>query len=191
MQVRDDRLLNQNRLAELGRDDTLLRRTGLWDNSDFLKLWAGETVSDLRVASRARGADVHGRDRRCTPAPSRSGCWLRPGSCPSVLFGLFAGVWVDRLRKRPLMIVADIARFVLLATIPLAYAFDALTIGQLFVVAFGTGAFTILFDVAYHTYLPALVEKDAHPRRQLQDGGEPLRRRRSAGSACPAGSCSC
>jgi predicted MFS family arabinose efflux permease len=58
------------------------------------------------------------------------------------------------------MIVADIARFLLLATIPLAYAFDSLTIWQLFVVAFGTGAFTIVFDVAYLTYLPALVEKE-------------------------------
>jgi predicted MFS family arabinose efflux permease len=77
-----------------------------------------------------------------------------------VLFGLFAGVWVDRLRKRPLMIVADLARFALLGTIPLAYALGSLTIWQMFVVAFGTGAFTILFDVAYQTYLPALVEKE-------------------------------
>lgn len=135
------------------------RRTGLWNNGDFLRLWAGETVSELgshlgHVALMFTAVLVLDANA------FEVGVLAAAGIVPHVLFGLFAGVWVDRLRKRPLMIVADIARFVLLATIPLAYVFDALTIGQLLAVAFGTGSFTILFDVAYQTYLPALVEKD-------------------------------
>jgi predicted MFS family arabinose efflux permease len=64
------------------------------------------------------------------------------------------------LRKRPLLIIADVGRFAVLVTIPIAYAFDALTIGQLFVVAFVSGTFEIVFDVSYQAYLPTLVEKD-------------------------------
>ena len=79
---------------------------------------------------------------------------------PDVFLGLFAGVWADRLRKRPLMIIADVGRFASLLTIPIAYAFDALTIGQLFAVSFSVGTFEILFDVSYQAYLPTLVEKD-------------------------------
>jgi len=135
------------------------RRTGLWNHADFLRLWAGESVSEL--GSHLGHAALMFTAVIVVDANALEvGLLGASGLLPQVLFGLFAGVWVDRLRKRPLMIVADIARFGLLATIPLSYAFDSLTIWQLFAVAFGTGAFTILFDVAYQTYLPILVEKD-------------------------------
>jgi len=137
-----------------------LRQTGLWQNSDFLKLWAGETVSvfgSLIGHSALMFAAVLVLHANALEIGALGAASL----LPDVLFGLVAGVWVDRLRRRPIMIVADVARFALLATIPIAYAFDALTIGQLFVIAFGTGTFTILFDVSYQTYLPTLVEKDA------------------------------
>lgn len=134
-------------------------RSGLWNNADFLRLWAGEAVSDLG-SHLGHAALMFTAVIVVHASPFEVGLLAAAGLVPNVLFGLFAGVWVDRLRKRPLMIVADLARFVLLATIPLAYAFDGLTIWQMFTVAFGTGTFTILFDVAYQTYLPALVEKD-------------------------------
>lgn len=80
---------------------------------------------------------------------------------PALAFGLVAGVWVDRLRRRPIMIWADLGRGILLATIPLAAVLGALRIEQLYVIAVGVGALTILFEVAYRSYLPTLVSPDA------------------------------
>ncbi len=136
-----------------------MRRTGLLRHPDFLKLWTGETVSVF-------GNMVGGSALAFTAVLVLHANALEIGFIgaahlvPDVFLGLFAGVWVDRLRKRPLMIIADVGRFAALVTIPIAYAFDALTIGQLFVVSFVTGTFEILFDVSYQAYLPTLVEKD-------------------------------
>src|SRR5207245_10181303 len=78
---------------------------------------------------------------------------------PFLLLSLPAGVWVDRLRRRPILIAADWGRAAALASIPLAYVAGALTLGQLYVVGFVTGTLTVFFDVAYQSYLPSLVER--------------------------------
>jgi MFS family permease len=88
---------------------------------------------------------------------------------PFLLFTLPAGVWVDRLQRRSVLIAGDAGRALLLATIPVAYAYDALTLGQLYVVGFLVGILTVFFDVAYQSYLPALVE-----REQLVEGNSKL-----------------
>jgi MFS family permease len=88
---------------------------------------------------------------------------------PFLLFTLPAGVWVDRLQRRWVLIGGDAGRAVLLATIPVAYIYDALTLGQLYVVGFLVGILTVFFDVAYQSYLPALVE-----REQLVEGNSKL-----------------
>jgi MFS family permease len=93
---------------------------------------------------------------------------------PFVLFGLPAGVWIDRLRRKPVLVVADLGRFLVLGSVPLAYAFDSLTMLQLYIVAFVTGVFTLFFDVAYGAYLPVLVD-----RRRLVDGNSKLEISRS------------
>lgn len=133
---------------------------GLWRNPDFVKLWAGETVSDLG-SHLGQAALLFTAVIVVHASPLEVGLLSAASLLPQVVLGLLAGVWVDRLRRRPLMITADVARFALLATIPLSYAVASLTIWQLFGVAFGTGVFTVLFDVAYLTYLPTLVEKEA------------------------------
>jgi MFS family permease len=94
---------------------------------------------------------------------------------PFILLSLPAGVWVDRMRRRPILIAADIGRALLLATIPLAAAYGVLTIWQLYVVGFAVGCLTVFFDVAYQSYLPALVERD-----QLVEGNGKLEISRSA-----------
>ena len=77
------------------------------------------------------------------------------------LFALHAGAWVDRRgRRRQTMIFTDLARAALLVTIPVAYAFDALTIQQLYVVAFLVGTMTVFFFVSYSSLFVALVERD-------------------------------
>jgi MFS family permease len=94
---------------------------------------------------------------------------------PFILLSLPAGVWVDRLRRRPILIVGDLGRALSLASIPIAFLFDALTIWQLYAVGFINGCLTVFFDVAYQSYLPALVD-----RKDLVEGNSKLEISRSA-----------
>jgi predicted MFS family arabinose efflux permease len=77
-----------------------------------------------------------------------------------LLVGLPAGAWVDRMRRRQVLIVADLARAALLVTIPVAWWLDLLTLTQLYLVALVSGVFTVFFDVAYQSYLPHLIGRD-------------------------------
>jgi len=79
---------------------------------------------------------------------------------PVLITGLFAGVWVDRLRRRPVMISADLARAALLVSIPIAALAGALTMAHLYAVAAAAAAFTAFFDAAYPAYLPTLVGRE-------------------------------
>jgi MFS family permease len=91
------------------------------------------------------------------------------GFLPFIIFALPAGVWVDRLRRRQILIVGDSARAVLLALIPILWATHTLRMWQLLVLQFVIGIFTVFFDVAYQSYLPALIE-----REHLVDGNSKL-----------------
>jgi len=73
--------------------------------------------------------------------------------------GLVAGVYADRLRRRPIMIICDIGRALALGSIPVAFLLNLLTLEQLYFVALLTGIFTVFFDVSYQSYLPALVDR--------------------------------
>jgi len=75
----------------------------------------------------------------------------------SLLVGLPAGAWVDRMRKRSVMVSTDLARAAVLLTVPVAWWSDLLTIGWLYAVALVHGVLTVFFDVAYVSYLPHLV----------------------------------
>jgi MFS family permease len=88
---------------------------------------------------------------------------------PFVILSLPAGVWVDRLRRRPILIATDLGRAVSLLSIPAAFALDALTIWQLYLVVFVNGCLTVFFDVSWQSYLPSIVERD-----QLVDGNAKL-----------------
>jgi MFS family permease len=133
-----------------------------------MRLWTGQSISEL-------GSQV---SQLAIPWIAAVVLHVSPlvfsllgvlGFLPFVLFALPAGVWVDRLRRRPILIAGDASRAVLLATIPLAYVFDVLTIWQLLAVQFVVGIFTVFFDVAYQSYLPSLVE-----REHLIDGNAKL-----------------
>src|SRR5918994_428202 len=131
--------------------------SGLWRHADFLKLWSAETISQF-------GTQV---SQLALPfvaivvldaSPFAVAALGTVEFLPFLLFTLPAGVWVDRLRRRAILIVADYGRAALLFTVPVAYALDALTMAQLYVVGFLVGTFTVFFDVSYQSYLPALVE---------------------------------
>jgi MFS family permease len=93
---------------------------------------------------------------------------------PFILFALPAGVWVDRLPRRPVMMIADLGRAAALTSIPIAKALGGLTIWQLYAAGFVTGTLTVFFDVAYQAYLPSLVG-----REHLVDGNSKLEATRS------------
>jgi MFS family permease len=131
---------------------------GLWRHGDFLKLWSAETISQF-------GTQV---SQLALPfvaivvldaSPFAVAALGTVEFLPFLLFTLPAGVWVDRLPRRAILIVADYGRAALLFTVPVAYALDALTMAQLYVVGFAVGTFTVFFDVSYQSYLPALVDR--------------------------------
>jgi hypothetical protein len=147
--------------------------SGLGDDPEFLKLWTGGFVSTLGfhisiLAMQLTAAAV----LRATPF--EMGLLGAAQFLPRLLFGLVAGVWVDRLHRRPVMIVADIGRAVLLASVPVAFVLGWLSIVQLYVVALGVGSFSVFFGVAAQAYVPTLVG-----RRNLVDANA----RMSAGEA--------
>jgi predicted MFS family arabinose efflux permease len=92
---------------------------------------------------------------------------------PWLLIGLPAGVWVDRSRCRPLMIGCDALRVLLIASVPIAAAMGNLGLVQLFTVAMLTGVATVVFQVAYLSYIPALLGRDdlVEANAKLQGSG--------------------
>jgi MFS family permease len=136
-----------------------IRFDGLWRHGDFVRLWSGQTISVF--GSLITGTAIPFTAILLLDASPRQVALLSAAShVPGLIFGVAAGVWVDRLRRRPVMIAADLGRAALVSTIPIAYAFDALTIAHLYAVALSAGVLTIFFDVAYQSYLPTLVSKD-------------------------------
>jgi MFS family permease len=82
---------------------------------------------------------------------------------PNLLFSLHAGAWVDRHgHRRRTMIVADLVRGALIATVPIAYVLDVLTMGQLYAVAFGVGTMSVFFSVAYSSLFVSLVPRERY-----------------------------
>ena len=147
---------------------------GLWRHRDFLKLWSAETISQFgtQVSQLALPlVAILVLDASAFEVAALGDVEF----LPFMLFTLPAGVWVDRLPRRPILIVGDFGRAALLATIPVAYVADVLTLGQLYVVGFLVGICTVFFDVAYQSYLPSLVERD-----QIVDGNSKLEISRSA-----------
>jgi predicted MFS family arabinose efflux permease len=134
-------------------------RKGLWRGPDFLKLWTGQAVSQFGSRITRSGLPLTAV-MILGASPLQMGLLDGAGGAAVLLFGLFAGVWADRLRRRPILIAADLGRFAVLATIPIAAALHRLAIGQLYLVAATTGILTVLFDVSYQAYLPSLVNRE-------------------------------
>lgn len=150
------------------------RFQGLWRHPDFLKLWTGQTISVF-------GSYISGfaipiiAVITLDASPLTVALLSAVGMAPGFLLGLIAGVWVDRLRRRPILIATDLGRAAILLTIPLAAALDALTIPHLVAAAFATSVLSTFFDLAYRSYLPSLVRPD-----QLVEGNSKLQASSSA-----------
>jgi MFS family permease len=154
---------------------------GLWRHADFLKLWGAQTVSQFgsQISLLALPlAAVLVVDASAFQVALLGAAVM----VPWLLFALPAGVWVDRMSRRPILVVADLGRAAVLASVPLAYAFDGLTMAQLYAAAFAAGTLTVFFDVAYQSYLPSLVE-----RAQLVEGNAKLEISRAGASVAGPG----
>jgi MFS family permease len=147
---------------------------GLWRHSDFLKLWSAETVSQFGSQISLLALPLVAIDVLHVSA-FKVATLTTVEFLPFLLVSLPAGVWVDRLPRRPILIAGDLARAGLLASIPVAHAMDVLTIWQLYGVGFVVGIATVFFDIAYQSYLPSLVA-----RQQIIDGNAKLEISRSA-----------
>lgn len=139
---------------------------GLWRHADFLKLWGGQTISLFgTLATPFTLAAI----LLFHATPAQVALLTAARYAPGVVVGLFAGVVADRVPRRPLMIVADIGRALLLGSLPVAAVFGRLSLAQLAIVTLLVSVLTVLFDVAYRAYLPTLV-----PREHLAEGNAKL-----------------
>jgi MFS family permease len=156
-------------------------RRSLWRHPDFMKLWVADSVSQLGSQVTVLALPIVAITvLRATTL--QVGLLSAAEMAPFLLVGLPAGAVVDRLRRRPVLIAGDLGRAVALASIPIAHAIGALGLPQLYLVAFTTGVLTVFFDVAYMSYLPALVE-----RQQLVEGNSKLEVSRSGGQIAGPG----
>src|SRR6185437_16238774 len=108
---------------------------GLWRQPDFLKLWSAETVSQFGTQISQLALPLAAIDVLHASA-FEVAALATVEFLPFLLVSLPAGVWVDRMPRRPILVIGDLARAALLASIPIAYFFDALTIWQLYAVGF-------------------------------------------------------
>jgi predicted MFS family arabinose efflux permease len=133
--------------------------SSLYRHADFMKLWTGETISlfGTRIGSVAMSFAAVITMRA---TPFQMGLLSAAGFLPSVVFSLVTGAWVDRLRRRPLMILADLSRTAVLATVPLAAVYGLLTMRHLYLVVLLAALLDLLFDISYRSYLPTLVARE-------------------------------
>ena len=136
-----------------------MRFTGLWRNPDFINLWGAATISTFGALV-TRTALPFTAILLLDASPSALSVLRIAELLPGFLCGLVAGAWVDRLRRRPILIATDLARALLLVTIPLAALLGWLGFGHLVVVAALVSVLSVFFDVAYKSFLPVVVKRE-------------------------------
>lgn len=134
-------------------------RRSLFRHPNYARLWTAATVSLFgtqvsQIAIPFFAAFI------LNASPGQVGLLVTIEFLPFLLFTLPAGVWVDRFPKKRILVIGDLGRAAMLVSIPVAFAFNALTIWQLYVVGFVNGLMTVFFDVADQSYLPTILERD-------------------------------
>jgi len=160
---------------------TTPRRPSLWRHRNFLKLWSAQTISQFGDEITQLALPLVAI-LTLEATPFQIGLLGTFQFLPFILLTIPAGVWVDRMRRKPILIGADVGRAVLLTSIPAAFVGGWLSIPQLYIVAFAVGCLEVFFDVAYQSYLPAVVERD-----QLVEGNSKLELSLSASSVIGPG----
>ena len=157
------------------------RLTGTLRNRNFRLFWIGESTSQIgtnisSVVIPLVGVSVLHAGTFTVAVLTAAG-WL-----PWPLFGLPAGAWVDRFRKRTLMIICDLVSLLLLASIAISSWLGVLTIAQLLIVAILGGLVSVFFKAAFQAYIPLLLKKD-----ELVDGNSKLQASTAFATVCGPG----
>jgi MFS family permease len=163
---------SKKRIADAGEDFV----GSLWKHNDFVRLWGGETVEWL--SDSVTGLAVPTIAILIFNAgPFEMGILTALGNVAYPLLGLFAGVMVDRWRRRPVLVWTNITQVVALGSIPAAFFLGILSLYQLFIVALVMSVTTVFYSVAYQAYLPTLIG-----REDLVEGNSKLETSRSGAS---------
>lgn len=144
------------------------RERSLWRDRSFLALWSASTVS-LFGSLITRTALPFAAILVLEAGPLEISALRSAELIAGLIVGLFAGAWVDRLLRRPILIWADIGRALLLGSIPVAFVLGVFGLPQLLFVAFAAAVLTTFFDVADNAYLPTIV-----PRERLVNANSAL-----------------
>jgi len=148
----------------------------LWRHGDFLKLWSAQTVSALGDQFTALAIPlIAALNLKATAG--QMGILTAAERVPFLIFSLFAGVWVDRLPRRPILIIGEFGRALVLLSIPLAAVVGSVTMLQLYVVAVLVGILSVFFDISWQAILPVLVS-----RKQIVEGNSKLEATRALAS---------
>ncbi len=131
----------------------------LWRHAEFLKFWTGQTISVFGSAITQLALPLTAVNI-LNATPAQMGFLNAAQMLPFLLVALFAGAWIDRNRRRPIMLMADIGRGAFLALIPLSMLLGLLRMEFLYVIVFILGVLTVFFDVSYQAFLPALVKRE-------------------------------
>src|SRR5689334_4701583 len=141
---------------------------GLWKNPDFMKVWLSHTISNIGNGITGIALPVIAV-QALAATPGQMSILSALDGAVVLLFGLLAGVWVDRLRRRPVLIATDLGRALIVASIPAAALLGILRMGQLYVVAALAALLSVFFQAADMAFFPGLVEA-----RELVEGNSKL-----------------
>jgi predicted MFS family arabinose efflux permease len=141
---------------------------GLWDNPDFLRLWAAQGLSAVGTRFTREGLPIIAALSLGASAMDL-GLLVALSALPGVLLSPFVGAWIDRTRRRRVLILADLVRAAALMLLPVLAWYDAITIGHIMGVATIVALFSMLFQTADNAYLPSVIEQD-----QLLEGNAKL-----------------
>lgn len=140
----------------------------LWRERDFLRLWLAQGVSAFGSRITREGLPILAVSTLAAP-PAALGVLAGVGSGAALVCGLALGGFVDRSRRRPILIGADLLRAVILISLPAAALLGGVSLIHLFAAAAGIAGAGVVFDIASHAYLPALIG-----RERLVDGNAKL-----------------
>jgi MFS family permease len=153
----------------------------LWGHRDFRQLWAAESVSQVGTQVTLVALPLLAVTL-LDATPFQMGVLTSLETLAFLVVGLPAGAWVDRWRRKRVLVTADLVRAAAIGSLPLAHALDVLALEQLYAVALVAGTATVFFDVGYQSYLPALVE-----RGQIVDGNAKLEASRAVAQVAGPG----
>ncbi|KQZ85490.1 MFS transporter [Microbacterium sp. Root166] len=139
--------------AEQSATDT---KGSLWRDRNFLTMWGGQTLSQFGAQITELAVPVLAV-LLLNATEFQVGVLNAANVAAFLLVGLPAGAWIDRMRKRHVMIAADLVRAVALALVPLLWVAGLLQMWQLIVIAAIVGIATVFFDVSYQSIVPSLV----------------------------------